>query len=218
MSKSDNLPDDAMDIDSNGAVPEKPKMNGINLDDLKNEAPFKTEGLDGVDDLKSNLPFESKPATHVKTGSKSTQARLRMSDFPQPPKPICAPALDRLTDENWKAYVHTMNDYLVQWDIFETRMIEHFRLRREHLRTCMNEHWISMPSDGPAAEQIDQVKGSVITNGASGLKAGYAAYMKWLEDDEMCHGWWDRASEIHRGVMEELGEVRDRIMGNDESS
>jgi hypothetical protein len=93
-------------------------------------------------------------------------------------------------------------------------MIEHFRLRRERLNSCMNEHWISMPSDGPRAEQVDQMNGSGIA-GEGGLKAGYGAYMEWLKDDEMCHAWWDRACEIHKGVMEDLGQLRDKIMGTE---
>ena len=214
MSKSDTSPDDAMDVDE--TPPKKPQANGINLDDLKNEAPFKSEGLNGVDDLKSNLPFESRASTHVRADSRPIGSRLKMSDYPQPPKPISPPAFDRLNDENWKSYCRTMNDYLSQWNSFETRMIEHFKSRRERLNSGMNDNWISMPSDGPRAEQIDQVKGSGLANGGDGLKAGYGAYMQWLKDDEMCHAWWDRACEIHRGVMEELGQVRDKIMGHQE--
>lgn len=212
MPKSDNSPD-AMDVDpSDNSGAEKARSNGINLNDLKNEAPFKSEGLNGVDDLKHDLPWESRASTHVRTGSRQQGSRLRTSDYPQPPKPISPPALDRLNDENWKNYIHTVSDYLVRWNIFEGRMIEHFRVRREKLNNCMNENWISMPSDGPPAAQVAAMNGSE-NSGAGGLKAGYAAYMEWLQDDEMCHAWWCRACEMHKGVMEDLGQVRDSIMG-----
>jgi hypothetical protein len=219
MSKSDNSPDDAMDVDEEKpATEQKPQTNGINLDDLKNQAPLKSEGLNGVNDLKSSLPWESKASTHVRTDSRPTGSRLKISDYPQPPKTISPPALDRLNDENWKAYVRTVQEYVENWNAFETKMIEHFRLRRERLNSCMNENWISMPSDGPRAERIDQMKGSGVTNGANGMQAGYGAYMQWLKDDEDCHGWWETAREKHRGVLEELGQVRDRIMGNQETA
>ena len=217
MSKSDNSADDAMDVDDSPAA-EKPHTNGINLDDLKEQVPGKAEGLNGFDDLKTNLGWESRASARYKPDSKAVESRLKMSDYPQPPKPISPPAFDRLNDENWKNYCKTMSEYMNQWSIFETKMVEHFRLRRERFNSCMNENWISMPSDGPAAEQIDQMKGSGLANGEGGLKAGYAAYMQWLRDDEMCHAWWDRACEIHKGVMEELGQVRDKIMGNQETS
>ena len=74
----------------------------------------------------------------------------------------------------------------------------------------MSDNWISMPSDGPRAEQVEALNGVACT--ADGLKAGYGAYMQWLKDDEMCHAWWDRAGEIHKQVMEELGQVRDKLM------
>ena len=216
MSKSDTSPEDAMDVDESPA-PEIPKTNGINLDALKEEAPFKSEGLNGVNDLKNNLPFESRASSHVRTDSRPTASRLKLSDYPQPPRPVAPPAIDRLNDENWKTYCQTMQEYMNQWSIFETKMIEHFKLRREQLNTCMNQNWISMPSDGPQAEQIDQVKNSGLVNGDGGLKAGYGAYMQWLKDDASCHAWWDRACEIHRDVMEELGQLRTRITGNRET-
>ena len=214
LSKSDTSPDDAMDVDE--TPPEKPKANGISLNNLKNEAPFKSEGLNGVNDLKNAIPFESRASTHVRTDSRPIGSRLKMSDYPQPPKAVNPPALDRLNDENWKNYCRSLSEYLRQWNTFETKMIEHFRLRRERLNSCMNENWLTMSSDGPRAEDIDQMKGSGSSNGDVGRKAGYGAYMQWLKDDEMCHAWWERACERHRGVMEELGQVRDKMLGTDE--
>ena len=213
MSKSDTLPDDAMDVDDNST----PQSNGINLDELKNEAPFKSEGLNGVDDLRHNLPTESKASARVNLDPRRLSSRLQRGDLPAPPKAISAPALDRLNDENWKYYIRMMTEYIKQWDLFEGKMIEHFKQRREQLHSCMNENWISMPSDGPQAQQIDQMNGSGMVNGAGGVKAGYGAYMEWLSDDDFCHSWWDEACARHRGVMKELGSVRDKIMGNQES-
>ena len=135
-SQSDTSPGDAMDVDSNEpSAPQRSQTDGLNFDDFKAQAPFKSEGLNGVDDLKHDLPWESRASTHVRTDSKTQATRLRTSDYPQPPKPISPPSLDHLNNENWKRYVATMKDYVAQWDLFELNMIEHFKKRRIRMRT-----------------------------------------------------------------------------------
>jgi hypothetical protein len=211
-SKSDTTPDnDAMDVDSNEtAAPEKPRGNGIHFDEFKEQKPFKAEGLNGVDDLKNDLPWESRASTHVRTDSKTHAHRLKTADYPQPPKRVSPPALDHLNGENWKRYVASMKDYMSQWTLFELNMIEHFKQRRIRLNTCMADNWIGMPSDGPPAEKIEAMNG--LACGPDGMKAGYGAYMQWLQEDESCHAWWDTAFENHKQVMDELGQVREKLM------
>ena len=90
VSKSDSLADqDAMDIDP--SEPEPPRTNGIQVDDLANEAPFKSEGLNGVDDLTQNLPFQSRAAKTADV-ERAPLFRLNLSDLPPRPKPVTGTA------------------------------------------------------------------------------------------------------------------------------
>ncbi|KAK5447854.1 hypothetical protein LTS15_009353 [Exophiala xenobiotica] len=171
---------------------------GVDLRDFTQHAPFvpTASGLKGLDDLATHLPFESKAEEKVDKPA----ARLRALNLPKPPKVIVPPAADRLDQANFLQYVDNMNAYMRDWNVFNAKMIEHFRGRQDRVCENMSQSWVSMLGDGPDADKLEED----ITQ-----KAGYAAYMQWLKDDAQCRQWWDHANEKHLQCLEDLGRIRE---------
>ncbi|KAK6379184.1 hypothetical protein LTS17_006102 [Exophiala oligosperma] len=171
---------------------------GVNLRDFAQQAPFASTaaGLKDLDDLAAHLPFESKSEEKYEKPS----TRLRALNLPKPPKVVVPPAADRLDQANFLQYVDNMNAYMQDWNHFNAKMIEHFRGRQDRVCGTMSHNWISMLGDGPDADKVDE-------NGTQ--KAGYAAYLQWLQDDAQCRQWWDHANEKHLQCMEDLGRIRE---------
>jgi hypothetical protein len=171
---------------------------GVDLRDFTQHAPFvpTASGLKGLDDLATHLPFESKAEEKVDKPA----ARLRALNLPKPPKVIVPPAADRLDQANFLQYVDNMNAYMRDWNVFNAKMIEHFRGRQDRVCETMSQSWVSMLGDGPDADKLEED----ITQ-----KAGYAAYMQWLKDDAQCRQWWDHANEKHLQCLEDLGRIRE---------
>lgn len=220
VSKSVSLADqDAMDIDP--SEPEPPRTSGLQVDDLANEAPFKSEGLNGVDDLTQNLPFQSRAAKTADV-ERAPLFRLNLSDLPPRPRPVTGPPEDQLTQENWTRYLQSMRTYMKEWSTFEGKMMDHFRARQEQVSRCMADNWMSMAGDGPSSGQVDSSSDRsdlVNSDGDRGkVKAGYHAYMDWLDQDEQLHAFWDTTFEVHREVMEKLGRLRRVIQGTPQDS
>ncbi|KAL6246923.1 hypothetical protein RBB50_006230 [Rhinocladiella similis] len=171
---------------------------GVNLRDFTQQAPFAptAAGLKGLDDLAAHLPFESKSEDSYEKPS----TRLRALNLPKPPKVVVPPAADRLDQANFLQYVDNMNAYMQDWNHFNAKMIEHFRGRQDRVCGTMSQNWVSMLGDGPDADKLEE-------NGTQ--KAGYAAYLQWLQDDAQCRHWWDHANEKHLQCMEDLGRIRE---------
>lgn len=171
---------------------------GVDLRDFTQHAPFvpTASGLKGLDDLAAHLPFESKAEEKVDKPS----ARLRALNLPKPPKVVVPPAADRLDQANFLQYVDNMNTYMRDWNVFNAKMIEHFRGRQDRVCGTMSQSWVSMLGDGPDADKLEED----VTQ-----KAGYAAYMQWLKDDAQCRQWWDHANEKHLQCLEDLGRIRE---------
>ena len=164
----------------------------VKLDDFVNVAPFapSSTGLKDLDDLATMLPFESRAASGM--GRKeSISASSRRLNLPKPPKPIAAPAQNRLNETTWKTYVADMNAYFYDWNVFNKKMVKHFESRQEQVGMSMANHWIEMQGDGN-----------------SGKQAGYATFMQWLEEDAQCREWWNVANEKNRECFEDLGKAR----------
>jgi hypothetical protein len=201
---------DPMDVDPGDAIPLSPRTNGTginNLNDLKTAGPFHSTGLNGVDDLKNTLPFESRASTNIKTEQKPS-ARLRLEDLPQPPKQPMAPRDSALLANNseWLIYSKRMRQYMHDWKLFDRAMVEHFNARQRQLDNSMADDWVGMKSDGPLSCQVGD-------ENTGGMKAGLTAYVEWLQHDEMCHSWWERARQRHVGCVKELAHVRSVVKG-----
>lgn len=208
----ENTPDDKTEAGHQPA-PATPHDNGnrelnVDLEDLKKTVPFAPSGtgLKDLNELSSTLPFQSRPAASVDQSLNHTiSSTARRLDLPKPPKVIMPPAEDSLTQESWEIYVHNINTYLHDWNVFNIKMLDHFRTRQDQINVGMRNNWISSVGDGPSVEVFDAADGS------DGLRAGFATYMAWLEDDARCRSWWDTANERHRECFENVARIRDKV-------
>ena len=199
--KASPLPKPSPVVGANGAL-------NVNLEDLKKTAPFapSATGLKDLNDLSSTLPFESRPAASVDQALHHTiSSTARRLDLPKPPKVIIPPAEDDLTQAAWEIYVQNINTYLHDWNVFNIKMLDHFRTRQDQINVGMRNNWISSVGDGPSVEVFDAAGSS------DGLRAGFAAYMAWLEDDARCRSWWDTANERHRECFESVARIREKV-------
>jgi hypothetical protein len=152
---------------------------GVEVDDATYTKASVRKG--GLDDLAGSLPFDS--TARPPTPGSTRKPGLTNLNLPQPPKsPFTPTSVDK---ESWGRYIASMKSYMTNWYKFESVMIEHFRQRQMRLQSDMDENWLSMFSDGPSAEG----------------KGGYAAYMQWRREDDMCHAWWDQACSDHSTVL-----------------
>jgi hypothetical protein len=177
---------------------------GVDLRSFTEQAPFAptSTGLSGLkDDLEIHLPFPSRAAKDLNL-ERTPSARIRALNLPKPPRAIIPPADDRLDKNNFDQYVQNMQGYMREWNIFNAKMIEHFRSRQDRVCGQMSQNWIGQAGDGPEAEILDQDE-----NGDK--LAGYGAYMQWLKDDTQCRDWWEEANEKHLRCLEDLGKVRE---------
>ncbi|KIV94778.1 hypothetical protein PV10_02510 [Exophiala mesophila] len=181
-------------------------MSGVDLREFTQHAPFapSATGLKGMDDIAASLPFESRAEAKVDLDRQNSANRNRLLDMPRPPRTIEPPSEDRLTEENFIRYTKNMSAYMLEWNKFNAKMLEHFRHRQDQVCGHMSTNWITMHSDGPdahaAAAQIE----------SSSVAAGYATYMQWLEDDAKCRAWWDEAYDKHMASLRELGRIREK--------
>jgi curved DNA-binding protein CbpA len=219
----DVAPEDAMDVDGDSMEniashvdPEDPLKDSttvpptdglkVNLDDLKQTAPFapSATGLGDLNDLSNAIPFGSRAAPSVEPALNQTiSSTARRLELPKPPKIVNPPAEDRITQEAWETYVRNINSYLHDWNVFNIKMLDHFRTRQDQINVGMRNNWINSVGDGPSIEAFDA--------GDSSLRAGFTTYMAWLEDDARCRSWWDTANERHRECFETLARVRETV-------
>ena len=153
----------------------------LNLGTLKNVAPIapNNSGLKNLDDLNTTLPFESRPSNLP--ARPLTPQRLLL---PHPPKAPSIPG--KLTQSSFEYYIIYMRAYMVEWNVFNKKMLAHFNTRQEEVEHKLGNDWI----------------------GAIG-EEGYAKYMRGVEEDFRVREHWNVSWEKHKGFMEGLGQVRE---------
>ena len=198
---------DAMDVDPLPTTYTKPRSNSINLAELGRSAPLTCNGgLNGMhDDLKLHLPSESRAALFPDVEKPEFKGRLKPTDLPRPPRMVHPPSDSCLDRQSWAEYIDSVRKYVKEWGEYEERMIDHFHTRNRLVRTEMADNWVTSFSDGPRGDEVDE------EGGGNGKKAGFGTYMEWLADDKMCHTVWQVACDRHKGCMDELGRVREKI-------
>jgi len=188
----------------------------VTLNGLTNVAPFTSSnstGLADIRDIGATLPFESRPSDTVDlsttsfdhAATKSSTASATKLDLPKPPRAPVAPTSEKLIQHSWERYIAEMSAYMYEWNIFNKRMLRHFKSRQDQMDMGLSSHWMSSIGDGPKDEGNGDVQGEG--------KAGYATYMGWIEQDVRVREWWDVACERHRNCVIELGKVREMIKG-----
>ena len=210
--QADTLKQDDVHPTEKSAASAKPIPNGVDLSDLGTTAPFapSNTGLGDLDDLNMNLPFTSRPGADPdlerQASGASAGSGYRHLNLPKPPIAVAAPLDGDLTQARWEEYTKYMYAYMHDWNVFNIKMIDHFRARQDQVNVGMIKYWISSITDGPRADRL-----VVSDTSLDQPRAGYAAYMQWLDDDDICRQWWEEASERHRTSMEELGRVRSEV-------
>lgn len=164
----------------------------LNLDDLKNVAPFAPshEGLTNLDDLSTTLPFESRPARGRVTHSPPPQ----LLALPNPPKAPLVPS--NLTQTAWERYIAQMRGYMFEWNAFNTKMLNHFNERQASVENTLKPEWMSAVGEGTEKW------------------GGFRTYMQGVEEDFRVREHWDVSWEKHRQCMRGLGGVRERLLGS----
>ena len=174
---------------SNENLRNGPNSFDLNLGDLKNVAPFapSQSGLGDLNDLSATLPFESRPSLNP-FNIHTPQPLI----LPSPPKSILVPA--NLTQTSWERYLAQMRAYMFEWNMYNTKMLEHFNQRQTSIETTFKPDWMSAVGEGNE-------------------KWGYTKYMQGVEEDFRVREHWDVSWERHKECMKGLGVMRDRVLG-----
>lgn len=180
------------------AVPPRPKSTHVegshlNLAGLKEVAPLAPtqEGLRNLTELHTALPFESRPSNqsvHFETVSSPPPPVA----LPHPPKAPFVP--DKLTETAWERYLAHMRVYMVEWNVFNRAMLDHFNERQARVQEVLKPEWMSSVGEGSE-------------------RWGYRKYMQNLDEDLHVRAHWDVSWEKHCECMKGLGGVRERYLG-----
>lgn len=184
------------------AVPPRPKSTHVesphlNLAGLKEVAPLAPtrEGLRNLTELHTALPFESRPSNqpvHLEPSEPSSHPQPPPVALPHPPKAPFIP--DKLTETAWERYLAHMRVYMVEWNAFNTKMLNHFNARQARVQEVLRPEWMSSVGEGTD-------------------RWGYRKYMQNLDEDLHVRAHWDVSWEKHRECMKGLGGVRERYLG-----
>ena len=170
--------------------PDREQDPRINLGELKNVAPFAPshEGLSNLNDLTSTLPFESRPSKNAAEHSPRQPLVL-----PNPPKAPPIPVT--LTQTSWEWYIAQMRGYMFEWNVYNTKMLNHFNDRQLSVENTLKPEWMSAIGEGTE-------------------KWGFKAYMQGVEEDFRVREHWNLSWERHRECMKAFGGARESVLGS----
>lgn len=197
----------ASNLDKESA-PKSQNKSTLNLDSLRNSAPFTASnknGLGDLNDLTTTLPFPSQPANGINIFA--TQSSAPPVKLPTPPQVPLSP-FPNCTRNSWERYTAEMAAYMYEWNKFSQRMLKYFADRQETYETGLNARWISCAGDGGSLESDDGDEVGLVKYGAKG---GYAAYLKMLNEDVRARVHWDVANERHLACIKGLGDTRAKV-------
>ncbi|KAL3427474.1 DnaJ domain-containing protein [Phlyctema vagabunda] len=156
----------------------------INLETLKNAEPIKqgSQGLNGFEDLAATLPFPSQAASRVPIAKSPKTGDL---DLPKPPRAPDTPSM--ATANSWLHYLSAFKTYMVDWDLFNCRMVAHFQARRNQVQS-MGSGWLEAVGDEPCL-----------------------SYMEGVAEDQRVRKWWSLTSSAHEESMRIFMNMRERM-------
>lgn len=152
-----------------------------NLEDLQNVEPFQNlaTGLDSFNDIQSTLPFTSAASTKAPIGRDFHTKGLQL---PQPPKAPMLPTVPidtvRPSPSSWQSYLVQVKAYMVEWDMFNSKMIQHFISRRQQIHTAYPAGWLEAFGD-----------------------SGVERYIEGIREDAQVREWWSVAASKHEVAM-----------------
>ncbi|KAK3940121.1 DnaJ-related protein rsp1 [Diplogelasinospora grovesii] len=154
----------------------RPMFSGIK--NIEPFAPPKPTGLGSFGDLGSTLPFESKAAAKIPI-EKEKKASHKPLDFPRAPAAPRPPTVFAIANLKpnaiaWTKYVREFDAYMIDWSIFNNKIVEHFLARRK------------------VVEQERARKGSTWVTGPN-----FAEYLRWLEEDKVVRQKWMATCDAH---------------------
>ncbi|KAH7030852.1 uncharacterized protein B0I36DRAFT_322625 [Microdochium trichocladiopsis] len=167
------------------------------LSDLKQTEPFldpPATGLKSFADLQSTLPFQSRPSEHIPIDKKAV-VPLEFPTAPVAPRlpPTVAVAGIRPNMSTWRKYVSDFNNYMEKWEIFNGKVVEHFRQRQVNMtkrRERSGTGWLESTSTGS----------DPVTD-----------YMNELHQDWDVRRKWTDACNDHKDRVREFYEFRERM-------
>ncbi|KXJ92195.1 hypothetical protein Micbo1qcDRAFT_233495 [Microdochium bolleyi] len=168
------------------------------LSDLKQTEPFMdppATGLKSFADLQSTLPFQSRASSQIPL-EKKEPVPLEFPTAPVAPRlpPTVAVAGIRPNMAAWRKYATDFNHYMEKWEIFNGKVVEHFR-QRQVITTKRRERsgtgWLE----------------STTTTGSDPV----TEYMSELHQDwDVRRKWMDACSD-HKDRVREFYEFRERM-------
>ncbi|PHH72778.1 hypothetical protein CDD82_5802 [Ophiocordyceps australis] len=161
-----------------------------NMADLKTVPPFvqPNSGLESLTDLNESLPFESKASNSIKP------SKVHFLGFPTPPEaPRLPPAPGvpglRPNTASWMKYLADFEIYLLQWDEFNGRVVDHFATRKALIQASRHTKGLSFLAargDGEVQE-----------------------YRNCVSQDNDVRRRWNAACEEHERRLDELMSFRE---------
>ncbi|EHK43144.1 hypothetical protein TRIATDRAFT_294238 [Trichoderma atroviride IMI 206040] len=163
------------------------------FEDFKNVAPFAPPkpGLKSFTELKDNLPFESQASAELHLNDPSQPQQL---DLPDPP---LAPGLPLMVDGAkpsvpvWTKYLEEFEGYLRRWDIFNSRVVDHFATRKANIsnaRISKGYSFLGVRGDTDILE-----------------------YHNWVEQDNGVRRMWLAACEEHETRFRDFMAFREKM-------
>ncbi|KAF9881808.1 DnaJ domain-containing protein [Colletotrichum karsti] len=155
--------------------------------ELKNVAPFaqNPSGLGSLGDLKMNLPFESQPSTRIPIEKEKEKPALNFPAVPVAPRPPPTFAVGlKPTGGAWQKYVQEFQGYVLRWEGFNARVIDHFNARKTEvadLRSRKGYDFLAVRSDNELQEYLD-----------------------WMQQDKEVRRKWALACEDHEARIREF--------------
>ncbi|KAL9599410.1 MAG: hypothetical protein Q9219_003847 [cf. Caloplaca sp. 3 TL-2023] len=165
----------------------------LDLGNLKNVAPLapNQQGIEDLNDLSTTLPFESRASARP-----AAPPSPQLLELPKPPK--APPAPEKPTQPSWQRYAAAMRIYIAEWNVYNTKMLNHFNERQASAEMTLKPEWMSAVGEG--TEQW-----------------GYKKYMQGVEEDFRVREHWDVSWERHRECMRMLGSVRESLLESSSS-
>ncbi|KAI5291723.1 hypothetical protein KEM54_001255 [Ascosphaera aggregata] len=188
----------------------------LNLNELRQTAPFTTTNngsVNDLNDLSTSLPFTSKAETSARQQKSKGNSGAGLQRPPKAPKvPLGLLEHGRIggapfSTTLWKQYITHMTAYFQEWKKFDGAMLTHFSERHKLLESGLSPNWMDAIGDDFRVKIEEDTDDEENVAGGD-KKASFGDYMLWLAEDEKIREHWNVAQERHIEVMHEFSKAR----------